>query len=71
RDSDILLFGEMEIDEHGLTVPHPRMHQRAFVLVPLVEMAPTIFIPGKGFAKGLLATVGSAGVGPLQWDGLS
>ncbi len=41
-DLDILLFGDARIDSMRLTVPHPRMRQRAFVLVPLAEIAPTL-----------------------------
>ena len=39
-DLDILLFGDLVVDEHGLTVPHPAMHERRFVLEPLAELAP-------------------------------
>jgi len=39
-DIDLLLYGDEVIDEPGLTVPHPRMHERAFVLVPLADIAP-------------------------------
>ena len=41
-DLDLLLFGDRRIDEPGLQVPHPRMHDRAFVLVPLAEIAPRL-----------------------------
>ena len=44
-DLDLIVFGEQVIDEPGLQVPHPRMHERAFVLVPLAEIAPDINIP--------------------------
>ena len=54
-DLDLLLFGEQIIDEPGLTVPHPRMHERAFVLAPLVEIAPAAGIPGRGPAATWLA----------------
>jgi 2-amino-4-hydroxy-6-hydroxymethyldihydropteridine diphosphokinase len=54
-DLDLLLYGERTIDEPGLAVPHPRMHERAFVLVPLLEIAPDASIPGKGRAAALLA----------------
>jgi len=54
-DLDLLLYGERVIAEDELTVPHPRMHQRAFVLAPLAEIAPDIAIPGKGRAGALLA----------------
>jgi 2-amino-4-hydroxy-6-hydroxymethyldihydropteridine diphosphokinase len=55
-DLDLLLYGDRVIDEPGLVVPHPRMHERAFVLAPLAEIAPDIAIPGKGRAAALLAT---------------
>jgi 2-amino-4-hydroxy-6-hydroxymethyldihydropteridine diphosphokinase len=47
-DLDVLLYGEARIDETGLHVPHPQMHRRAFVLVPLCEIAPDAMIPGIG-----------------------
>lgn len=61
-DLDLLLFDQMTIEEAALTVPHPRMHERAFVLAPLVEIAPQAVIPGRGLAEALLAAVRSAGV---------
>ena len=54
-DLDLLLYGDRVIAEPGLVVPHPRMHERAFVLAPLAEIAPDIAIPGKGRAEALLA----------------
>ncbi len=45
-DLDLLLYGEKNIGEDGFKIPHPRMHQRAFVLVPLAELDPNIVIPG-------------------------
>ena len=56
-DLDLLLYGERVIAEPGLAVPHPRMHERAFVLMPLAEIAPDIVIPGRGAARALLAVV--------------
>ena len=53
-DLDLLLFGGETIARPGLTVPHPRMHERAFVLAPLLELAPDIEIPGRGKARVLL-----------------
>jgi 2-amino-4-hydroxy-6-hydroxymethyldihydropteridine diphosphokinase len=53
-DLDLLLFDADSIDEAGLVVPHPRMHERAFVLAPLLEIAPDCLIPGKGPAAALL-----------------
>jgi 2-amino-4-hydroxy-6-hydroxymethyldihydropteridine diphosphokinase len=54
-DLDLLLFGDARIDEPQLVVPHPRMHERAFVLRPLVEIAPQARIPELGRAAALLA----------------
>ncbi len=54
-DLDLLLYDEQCINEPELAVPHPRMHQRAFVLAPLVEIAPTCVIPGIGPAADWLA----------------
>jgi 2-amino-4-hydroxy-6-hydroxymethyldihydropteridine diphosphokinase len=54
-DLDLLLYGDRVIAEPGLVVPHPRMHERAFVLAPLAEIAPDVAIPGKGRARTLLA----------------
>ncbi|MCY7387415.1 MAG: 2-amino-4-hydroxy-6-hydroxymethyldihydropteridine diphosphokinase [Burkholderiales bacterium] len=67
-DLDILLFDELTISERGLTIPHQRMHERAFVLVPLLEIAPDVVIPGRGAAKKCLATLDIAGVGPPKYE---
>jgi 2-amino-4-hydroxy-6-hydroxymethyldihydropteridine diphosphokinase len=56
-DLDLLLYGCEVIDLPGLKVPHPRMHQRAFVLAPLVEIAPECRIPGRGSARAALAEI--------------
>jgi 2-amino-4-hydroxy-6-hydroxymethyldihydropteridine diphosphokinase len=61
-DLDIVLYGGAAIDEPGLCVPHPRAHERAFVLAPLVDVWPEAVIPGKGSAKELLAAIGGEGV---------
>ena len=50
-DLDILLYGDMQLHEHGLTIPHPQMHLRPFVLQPLLEIAPDTGIPGIGKAE--------------------
>jgi 2-amino-4-hydroxy-6-hydroxymethyldihydropteridine diphosphokinase len=50
-DLDVLLYDDMQLHEHGLTIPHPQMHLRAFVLQPLLEIAPDIGIPGVGQAR--------------------
>jgi len=54
-DLDLLLYGDDEIDEPGLRVPHPRMHEREFVLGPLEELAPGLEVPGKGAIQTLRA----------------
>ena len=54
-DLDMLLYGTEIIDEPGLIVPHPEMRHRNFVLIPLLELAPDIEIPGLGRADKLLA----------------
>ena len=54
-DLDLLLYGDEVIDEPGLRVPHPRLHEREFVLVPLAELAPDLEVPGKGRVETLRA----------------
>jgi 2-amino-4-hydroxy-6-hydroxymethyldihydropteridine diphosphokinase len=54
-DLDLLLYGDRVVDEPGLTVPHPFLHERLFVLEPLAELAPDAAIPGRGDVSGLLA----------------
>lgn len=56
-DLDIALYGDDRIDTPSLTVPHPRMHERAFVLLPLAELAPDVAIPGHGPLRELLPAV--------------
>ena len=56
-DLDLLMHGDAVIDIDGLTLPHPRMHERAFVLVPLVEIAPDLQVPGVGAARDALAAL--------------
>ncbi len=53
-DLDLLLFGDAVMDGEELKLPHPRMHERAFVLVPLLEIAPQASIPGLGAAQAFL-----------------
>jgi 2-amino-4-hydroxy-6-hydroxymethyldihydropteridine diphosphokinase len=54
-DLDLLLFGDAELDEPGLRIPHPRLHERAFALAPLAELDPALEVPGKGPIQALLA----------------
>ena len=56
-DLDLLLYGRRRLRLPGLTVPHPRMHERAFVLRPLVDLAPAATIPGRGLARRFLRAV--------------
>lgn len=56
-DLDIALYGERVIHEPGLSIPHPRMAERAFVLAPLAEIAPDAVVPGAGRVRDLLAGV--------------
>jgi 2-amino-4-hydroxy-6-hydroxymethyldihydropteridine diphosphokinase len=56
-DLDLLLYGDACIATPALTVPHPRMHERAFVLLPLAELWPEGVIPGRGTLAELLARV--------------
>ncbi|HUP30662.1 MAG TPA: 2-amino-4-hydroxy-6-hydroxymethyldihydropteridine diphosphokinase [Usitatibacter sp.] len=56
-DLDIVLYGDRVVDEPGLAIPHPRAHERAFVLVPLVEVWPDAVIPGHGTARECLRQV--------------
>jgi len=65
-DLDLLLYGDARFHEDGLTLPHPRMHQRAFVLLPLLEIAPDARIPGAGRAVDLLPACADQSVMPLS-----
>lgn len=57
-DLDVLLFGRRQLRRSELTLPHPRMHERAFVLLPLLDIAPAASIPGRGSARRWLRRVG-------------
>jgi len=58
-DLDLLLYDDMVRHTSTLTLPHPRMHQRAFVLAPLLELDPGVILPGLGPARNLLAATSS------------
>lgn len=64
-DLDLLLHGQARIDSPGLSLPHPRLHERAFVLVPLAELAPGLRVPGRGTVSQLLAGLDAGGVQAL------
>lgn len=54
-DLDLLLYGSEQITEPGLTVPHPRLHERRFALEPLLDLDPELVVPGRGRVDDLLA----------------
>ena len=56
-DLDLLVYGDEILDEPGLRVPHPRLHERRFALEPLAELDPELVIPGRGRVSELLAEV--------------
>jgi len=56
-DLDMLVYADEVVDEEGLRVPHPRLHERRFVLEPLVELDPELEIPGRGRVSELLAAL--------------
>jgi 2-amino-4-hydroxy-6-hydroxymethyldihydropteridine diphosphokinase len=64
-DLDLLLHGDTVQDDPELTLPHPRMHERAFVLMPLAEIAPNLVIPGRGAVADLLAHCSDQRIHPL------
>jgi 2-amino-4-hydroxy-6-hydroxymethyldihydropteridine diphosphokinase len=74
-DVDLLLYGDERVDEPDLVVPHPRMHERAFVLVPLAELAPDVVLPdGRTIGEAARAggedlTRGAGAAGPLEGTG--
>jgi 2-amino-4-hydroxy-6-hydroxymethyldihydropteridine diphosphokinase len=59
-DLDLLLFGEETVTETGLTVPHPRLHERLFALEPLAELDADLVVPGRGRVSALLAELQSS-----------
>jgi 2-amino-4-hydroxy-6-hydroxymethyldihydropteridine diphosphokinase len=56
-DLDLLVYGEEVVDEPGLRIPHPRLHERRFALEPLAELEPELRIPGVGPVSDLLAAI--------------
>jgi 2-amino-4-hydroxy-6-hydroxymethyldihydropteridine diphosphokinase len=60
-DLDLLLYEEQEIAEPGLEVPHPRLHERRFVLEPLAELDPALEVPKRGSVQTLLSRLDSSG----------
>jgi len=64
-DLDLLLYGDEQISSATLTVPHPRLTERAFVLVPLLELAPAIAVPGLGPSLAFLPKVADQAISKL------
>lgn len=61
-DLDVVLYGDLVLHEHGLTLPHPRAHERAFVLAPLLDVWPDAIIPGRGAAASYRDRVGDQAI---------
>jgi 2-amino-4-hydroxy-6-hydroxymethyldihydropteridine diphosphokinase len=56
-DLDLLLYGDEVVDEPGLRVPHPRLHERRFALEPLADLDPELQVPGRGTVTALLSAL--------------
>jgi len=65
-DIDLLIYGGQLVDLPDLQLPHPRMHERAFVLIPLLDLQPSITIPGRGTALDLLKPLSTEGVNRID-----
>lgn len=70
-DLDLLTHGQATIDSDDLVLPHPRLHERAFVLYPLRDIAPDDWIPGRGRVRDLAASVDGSSTVPLEASPLS
>ena len=69
-DLDLIVYGDVVSDDPALTLPHPRAHERAFVLAPWLAVDPDAQIPGRGRVDALLAAAGAAGARRLDGAGL-
>ncbi len=69
-DIDLLLYGDQQLHMDELEVPHSRMHERAFVLIPLAELDPELDIPGRGSVENLLQQIDCSGIKRLENDNL-
>jgi len=65
-DLDLLIYADLQLNDARLTLPHPEIMRRNFVLAPLVEIAPELLIPGQGAARQALQSVGSEGLALCQ-----
>jgi 2-amino-4-hydroxy-6-hydroxymethyldihydropteridine diphosphokinase len=68
-DLDLLMYGELCLDEPGLTLPHPGLHQRNFVLYPLSEIAADLWVPRLARVRELRKGISGAGIEPLATRG--
>ncbi len=68
-DVDVLAIGDLVLEGDDLTVPHPRAHLRAFVLIPWAQVDPTFEVPGRGAVADLAHALGEDGVQRLRSDG--
>ena len=67
-DLDIVLYGDTRHADDALEIPHPRMHDRAFVLVPLAEIAPDAMVPGLGAVRELASRVDRGGIERIEQE---
>lgn len=67
-DLDLLLYGDRAVDEPGLRVPHPHLHERAFALLPLADIAPDMTVPGRGPVRALLSQLDATECRPAGGD---
>ena len=65
-DLDVLLYDGLALAEPGLTIPHPRMHERAFVMVPLAEVAPGALVGDRGRAEDLARALAQDGISRIE-----
>ena len=65
-DLDLLVCGDLVLDEPGLTLPHPRLHERRFALEPLADLDPELVVPGRGTVRELLASLDAGSQGDGQ-----
>lgn len=66
-DLDLLVYGAQRIDRPGLQVPHPRLAERPFVLLPMAELVPDLVLPGCGPVAARAAEVDAAGTAAIDW----
>jgi 2-amino-4-hydroxy-6-hydroxymethyldihydropteridine diphosphokinase len=64
-DLDLLLYGDCVLDAPGLQLPHPRLHERAFALVPLLDLDAAAWIPGQGHARDAVSVLDQSNIQPL------